>query len=1064
MKRVFSNFRNALAVKSCLLTLALLLVGTGAAMAQTTSVRGTVTDESGSPLVGVAVVIENTYKGTTTDASGSYKLDVPAGSKLVFSSLGMLSQTVAVGKGTTRIDIILKDDAARLEEVVVIGYGTSRRADVTAAVSQVDGKELAKMPMTNLSQGLAGRVTGLISVQNSGQPGADQASMTIRGSKAGILYIVDGIPRSINDINPNDVESVTLLKDGAAVAIYGLEGAGGVMIVTTKKGGTQGNMQLSYKGSYGASFNTSYPEFLDAPGYAYWYNKALEMDGKDPVFTAEHVKMMKEGINGWGNTNWFNEIFGTGVNQQHSITSTGGTERLSYFASLGYMDQKGNINNFNYRRYNIRVNIESKIANSLTFKMGVAGNMGDRSEPGFAAGGSSGAGASYAWLSIAEQAAYAHPYLPMTYEGMPTASMNNYSNTINPVAATELSGYSKSQSIGVQTNASLQWDIPWVKGLSLKVLGSYDRSITTSKILATPYFVMAASIPNADTKDITYRMASDPRNNANVSSGKKTNNLTEGFSQGARITSQTSISYNNTFAEKHRLNLLALLETREYKSNSFSAAGKDIPFKELPELNYATTPADKPISGSSNANRRVGLAFRAQYSYADKYLAEFSGRYDGSYKFIGNVSGKRWGFFPSVSLGWRLSDEEFFRPARNVVDNLKLRASFGSLGDDGGSSAYAYLSTYGNVANYPNVVLGGVGQNGIMTSLVANELLTWERNYSYNVGFDLSMWNGKLGVEFDTYYNYIFDILAPNSGKPASMGGYYASYVNNNSQDVRGIDVKVSHRNRIGKDFTYGITASLTWAKDRWLKYQDSPNTPDYAKHIGHSRYMTMGYIADGLFQSEEDIDNSAYIVGMRPQVGDIKYKDLNGDGKITYDQDRAYIGRGQRPQINGSLNLNAGWKGIELDVLLVGAAICDVSLMGTWYNWNEDSTIFTRPFKAGANAPRYLVENSWTPDNTDAQYPRLSLTPPNSSNAHASSFWYRDGKYLRVKSVHLGYSLPEKWISKMKMSRLKIYVEGNNLFTWSGLPEGVDPEWPSVTNGYYPQQRTVVGGLEITF
>lgn len=237
MKEFFSNFRNALAVKPCLLALALLLAGTGAAMAQTASVRGKVTDESGSPLVGVAVVIENTYKGTTTDASGNYAIDAPVGSKLVFSFIGMLSQTAAVEKGTARIDITLKDDAARLEDVVVIGYGTSRRADVTAAVSQVEGKELAKMPMTNLSQGLAGRVTGLISVQNSGQPGADQASMTIRGSKAGILYIVDGIPRSINDINPNDVESVTLLKDGAAVAIYGLEGAGGVMIVTTKKGG-----------------------------------------------------------------------------------------------------------------------------------------------------------------------------------------------------------------------------------------------------------------------------------------------------------------------------------------------------------------------------------------------------------------------------------------------------------------------------------------------------------------------------------------------------------------------------------------------------------------------------------------------------------------------------------------------------------------------------------------------------------------------------------------------------------------------------------------------------------
>lgn len=1063
MKEFFSNFWNSLTAKSCLLTLALLLVGTGMAPAQPTAIRGTVTDESGSPLVGVTVVVENTNKGTTTDVRGNYVIEAPQGSTIAFSFLGMTSQKATVRGGETRLDIILKEDAAHLDEVVVIGYGDQRRADITAAVSAIDGKELQKMPMTNISQGLAGRMTGLISVQNSGQPGSDQASMTIRGSKAGILYIVDGVPRSISDIDPNDVESVTLLKDGAAVAVYGLEGAGGVMIVTTKKG-RQGDMTLTYKGSYGASFNTSYPEFLDGPGYAYWYNKALEMDGNAPIFTAEQVEMMKQGINGWGNTNWIKEVFGTGTTQQHSITSTGGTERFNYFASLGYMNQQGNIKNFDYDRYNIRMNLESKIARNLTFKMGLAGNIGDRMAPGFSAGGSSAGGTTGEWLSIAEQAAYAHPYLPMTYEGMPAASVNDYGNTINPVAATELSGYSKSQSIGIQTNAALQWDLPWVEGLSLKVMGSYDRSATTSKILSTAYFVMLANIPNADTHDITYVKTSDPRKNADVASGKMKNNLTEGYTQWRRITSQASIAYDRTFAEKHKVSLLALLETRDYKTNQFSAAGEDIPFKELPELSQAVKIPEKPISGSSNASRRAGLAVRAQYNYADKYLAEFSGRYDGSYKFIGNISGKRWGFFPSVSLGWRASEEDFFQPARKIVDNLKIRASFGSLGDDGGSAAYAYMSTYGNVSTAPSVVLSGVGQNGLMTSGIANEVLTWERNYSYNIGFDLAMWNGKLGVEFDAYYNYIFDILAPNNDKSASMGGFVPTYVNNNAQDVRGIDVKLTHRNRIGKDFTYGITVNMTWAKDRWIKYQDSPNTPDYAKHIGHSRSMTMGLIAEGLFQSEEEIDNSPFFSNERPRVGDIKYKDLNGDGVITYDQDRAYIGRGQRPQFNGSINLNAAWKGIEFDILFAGAAICDVSLMGTWYNWNEDSTIFTRAFKAGANAPRYLVENAWTPEHTDAQYPRLTLKKGISNNAYNSTFWYRDGKYLRLKSIHLGYSLPKQWISKLRMSKVKVYVEGNNLLTWSGLPEGVDPEWPSVTNGYYPQQRTVMGGVEISF
>ncbi len=1063
MKEFFSRFRDSLAARTCLWTLFLLLAGAGTAFAQPT-VGGTVTDEQGNPLVGVTVVVVDSNKGTTTDINGQYSIAVPKGGILEFTYIGMSSQRITCGGGISNLDVTMKEDAARLDEVVILGYGSQRRADVTAAVSQIDGKELQKMPMSNISQGLAGRLPGLISVQNSGQPGQDQASMTIRGAKSGILYIVDGVQRSINDIDPNDVESVSLLKDGAAVAVYGLEAAGGVMIVTTKKG-RQGAMNLTYKGSYGASFNTSYPEFLDGPGYAYWYNKALELDGQEPIFTAKHVQMMREGTNGWGNTNWIDEIFGTGTIQQHSVTSTGGSDRISYFASLGYMNQTGNVKNFDYDRYNLRTNIEAKIAKSLTFTFGVAGQIGDRKEPGFPAGGTSGTSVSTApWLSIAEQAAYAHPYLPKTYDGLPTASQNNYGNTINPIAATELSGYSKSQTVAVQTNAALQWDLPWVKGLSLKVMGAYDRSSTTSKILSTPYFLMLASTPNSTSQDITYSKASDPRNDANVTTGKKTNNLTEGFSQWRRITSQASISYKNTFAEKHKVDLLALIETRDYKTNKFSASGKDIPFPQLPELDQATTPADKPIGGSSDASRKVGLVFRGQYNYADKYLFEFSGRYDGSYKFIGNVSGRRWGFFPSVSLGWRMSEENFFAPLRNAVDNFKLRASFGSLGDDSGSAAYAFLSTFSNVSTAPSVVLGGVGQNGIMTSLVANELLTWERNYSYNVGFDLAMWSGKLGVEFDAFYNYIFDILGSNTGKPASMGGYYPTYINNNAQDVKGIDVKLTHRNHIGKDFQYGVTVNMTWAKDRWLRYQDSPNTPDYAKRTGKSRYMTMGFMADGLFQSEEEIDNSPWISGSRPRVGDIKYKDLNGDGAITYDQDRAYLGRGQRPQFNGSVNLNASWKGLEFDILFVGAAVCDVSLTGTYYNWNEDNTIFTRPFKAGANSPRYLVENAWTPENPNAEYPRLSLNPPNTNNSYASSFWYRDGKYLRLKSVHLGYTLPKNWTNKLRIQKVKVYIEGNNLCTWSGLPEGVDPEWPGVTNGYYPQQRTVVGGLEVSF
>jgi len=325
------------------------------------------------------------------------------------------------------------------------------------------------------------------------------------------------------------------------------------------------------------------------------------------------------------------------------------------------------------------------------------------------------------------------------------------------------------------------------------------------------------------------------------------------------------------------------------------------------------------------------------------------------------------------------------------------------------------------------------------------------------------MWKGLLGVEFDVFYSYTWDILGSQGAMPGSMGGYYTTYVNNNSVDGRGFDLMLNHENRIG-DFFYGAKLNLSWATNRYLKYQDSPNTPDYAKWTGKSTSAKAGLVAIGLFQSEEEIDNSPYIAGARPRPGDIKYKDLNGDGVISYAQDRAIIGRSNMPQLTAGLDLYANWRGFDMSALFVAGAMNDVSLTGTYYNYVDDNTIYTKLFKAGANAPLYLVENAWRPDNTTGTFPRLSVEPPNTNNAYASSFWFRDGKYVRLKSAQIGYTLPARWINKFNCSNLRIYVEGTNLFTLSGLPEGIDPERPGVTNGYYPQQRTFMGGLTISF
>lgn len=1017
------------------------------------SVTGTVTDSQNDPLIGASVAVKGTSNGAITDLNGQYQLKVPnANVTLVFSFIGYDKQEVAL-RGKTKLNVVLKENALSLDEVVVVGYGTQKKSSLTGAVSQIRGDQLLKAPSTNVSSLLGGRLPGVQSVQTSGQPGEDQASLTIRGSIYGATYIVDGMPRSINDIDPNDVETISVLKDGASAAVYGLKGAGGVVIITTKKG-RDGKSQISYSGSYGISQNANFPEFLDGPSYAYYYNKASEMDGNKPVFTQSDIAKMINGddSDGWGNTNWIKKTFGTGHNQQHSVTAQGGTDKMKYFTSVGFMGQDGNIKNYTYKRYNLRTNIDADIANNWKLNVGVAGQVGRKNNPAYPAGGS-GEGGDY-WMSVARQAIASCPYLPEEYNGLPVATPNSANQPNSPIAAVTKSGEFKTNIFDLQSNITLQYNVPGVKGLNAKFTGAYDFESSRNKNLSTPYYVMLAKKPDTTNPNISYTKVLDARNTSFLALG-------EGLTEFTQLVGQGSLNYITTIAKKHHVDAMLLLELRDRKSNNFSAYGKDLSFAELPELSFSK-PADNPIGGSSYHSRSVGYVLRAKYDYNDTYLAEFTGRYDGSYKFSGNVSNKRWGFFPSFSAGWRMSNEDFMKNLENI-DNLKLRASVGLLGNDG-VPAYSFLSTYSNSGA---VVLGNIRQNSMATGVIANPNLSWECTLSYNAGFDLSMWKGLLGLEVDAFYNYTYNILTfMGSGYPPSMGGYYPSFENYSKIDGRGIEVLLNHKNHIGtgkRAFNYGASLNITYAKSRWLRYPDSPNVPDYQKSTGKDYGAKFGWTAAGLFQSEEEIDNSPRIFGGdRARPGDIKYVDINGDGNIGY-EDRGFVGRSNRPELVGGLNLFGDWCGIDFNAQLTGGAICDVSLTGTYYNGYDDSTIFTKAFKDG-NSPRYLVENAWRPDNTGGTYPRLTINDPHNNNGLGSTFWFRDGKYIRLKSIQIGYTLPQSLMNRVGINKLRMFVQGSNLLTLSGLPQGVDPESPGVNNGYYPQQRTFMTGINLTF
>lgn len=1036
-------------------------------------VQGTVKDENGEPLFGVTVMVSGTTNGVSTDLGGHYSISVPSGATLEYACLGLTSVMYKV-TGSARHDVVMFEDNLYLEDVVVIGYGTAKKSSLTSAVSAIKGDELLKAPATNVSQVLAGRLPGISSLQESGEPGQDFASLRIRGSVYGVSYIVDGYPVSnINDIDPADIESVSVLKDGASAAVYGLSAAGGVIIITTKKG-DKGDTKISYNGSVGLSMNANFPKFMDGPQFAYYYNMAQMMDQMAngeissvdeyvPFFTQENIAAMtnSDPSDGWDNVDYIEKVFGTGLNQKHNVTVQGGNDNARYFTSFGVLDQKGNIDNFNYTRYNLRSNVSGRIGKNVDFKLGMAGVISERNTPAYLSGGSDSDGGTEAgWFSVSRQTVQMHPYLPETYEGVHTGAIqNNQAFLVSPLAAIYDSGFKKTYGAEMSANAELVYNFPFLKGLSAKVSGSFDYSVSYNKNLSTPYKMMSHTKNDAG-EWIWAQRTDNPHVSDNVT------NLGEGTVFSRQMVGQGGLSYTNSFG-KHNVDALALMEVREYKGNGLSAYVKNLPFASLPELSTGIA-TNSPVGGWSSAARNAGFVFRAKYDYDEKYLAEFTGRYDGSYKFAG-MSNTRWGFFPSASLGWRISKEDWMQNVTPVTD-LKLRASVGLLGNDS-VSEYMFLSTYDKYgANVAYGLLNGATQvvPAYYTSGIPNTDLTWEKTLSWNAGFDLSLWDGLLGMEVDGFYNYTYDMLTyQSSGFPSSMGGYYPTWVNKNAIDAKGVDILLSHRNHFdlfGKPFWYEVSGSVTYSHTRWLVYSDEPNISDYRKVVGTTYGSILCWQADGLFTSEDEIDNSPWY-GTRPNIGDIKYKDLNGDGKID-ENDKGYFGRSNRPQLTYGLNLNFTWNGFDFNAQFTGGALFDVSLTGTYYNGYDDNTIWTQTFKEGGNSPLFLVENAYSAVNQNATFPRITLstTSHGGDNGLSSTFWIRDGKYVRLKTAQLGYTIPKKLTEFLGVDACRFFVEGQNLFTIDGLPAGIDPESPGVNNGYYPQQRLVMGGISLTF
>lgn len=1017
------------------------------------TVKGTIYDDTGVVLPGVTVMVKGTKIGSSSNVDGVYSISAKEGETLVFIYLGM--KTLEVSVKSAAMDITMQPDLSVLNEAVVVGYGVQKRTDITGSISSVSSRDILKAPAMNLSNVVSQRVSGVAAVQSSGQPGADYASLTMRG-QSGIIYVIDGIRRTFEDFNsidPNEIESVSVLKDASAVAVYGLD-ANGAFIVTTKSGGA-GATKISYTGSVGISHNAEQQQWLDGPEYAYWYNKARVLDGNSQVFSPEVIAKMKAQVDGWGNTNWYKELFGMGYRTHHNISASGGTNKVKYFASIGILDENGNLKGYDFTRYNIRTNVEAKVSQNVTFQIGISERVEERDSPLYSANPGD-------WHNVPQQIIRALPYVPMRIEKDGTiynvATPTN-SSPVAPLAALEESGYRKSRTSYFSTNAFLRYDAPFLKGLSVKFQGSYDACYYFGKSVTIPYKVMLLSLPTAETTHLNYTIS-------DAGSGN-TVTVQESAQNWYVISSQSSINYENTF-NKHSVKFLALAETRQKVAHNIGATGYGLDFIDLDELSSVThttgsgSVKNPVISGSSSESRVAGFVARLNYNYAEKYFFEGSVRYDGSYLFGG--MNKRWVTLPGFSLGWRPSQESWFNVS--WIDNLKVRGGIGMTGTSG-ISPFMWRNTMAIMQS--QVIIGGAPQSMIYASTLGNPNLSWAKCLSYNIGIDATLFNGLLDVEADVFYKYEYDKLSGATGAyPPSMGGYYFTTANGNECDYKGYDLTITHINRIG-DFMYSAKVIWSYAYGRWLKYMsDADNVADYQRITGKQIGSQYCFIAEGLWQSDEEIENSVNKPDSKCIPGYVRYKDVNGDGIISYSQDQGYFGKSATPTHTGSMNLYGSWKGLDLDLLFSWGLGGVVSLTGVYTTAAsagiQDNTAYTKPFYHGGNAPKYLVEGCWTPDNPDAEFPRLSINNVSNNNNYSSTLWHRNGNYIRLKTAQIGYTIPSRITRKGNISNLRIYIEGYNLLTLSGLTKyNIDPESPGVNNGYYPQQRTISLGLKLT-
>jgi TonB-linked SusC/RagA family outer membrane protein len=989
------------------------------------TISGIVADEKGEALPGVSVIIKGTQRGSVTGTDGKYELVIESDAAvLIFSFVGYESQEITVGSRTT-MDISLKASIKALSEVVVVGYGTQKKTSVTAAVSTLKGEQIAATPLTNLSNGLSGRVSGVIAKQASGEPGRDGSSIFIRGvSSTGNnqpLLVVDGIPRNFQQLDPNTIETFTVLKDAAAVAPYGVAGANGVVLVTTKRGKT-GTPSLTYNAYVGFQNPTVMPDYLHGYEFASLKNAAAQNAGLPVPYDDAALQKFREGSDNdsYPTDNYVKQLVNrNAVITTHNIELSGGAERIKYYASLGYQYQAGMWPSTSNKRYNLAMNLDAQATKSTKISFSLNGRLQKSEYP------------SIGTSRIFELIGYAH------LQNGPLLFSNGMNGTY-VTGSIYNSGYQKTNTTALYTQLSVEQQIPFIPGLVAKGTIAYDPTMTMDKIWIVP--VHLATI-NPVTKVITDGIF-----------GAAKSSLNQNYRQSQQLTYQASLNYTRAFG-KSNVGALAVFEAKANDTIALGASRRNYNLG-IDELNMGSSSnADMTTNGTSSYGRQMGLVYRVTYDYADKYLFEASGRYDGSYYF---ATENRFGFFPAFSLGWRLSEENFIKQNLHWIDNLKLRGSYGEVGALAGS-AFQYMSTY-SVAG-PAYVIGGSAVQAIRERNQPNPNITWERAKKTDIGLEATLWKGLLNIEADYFYEKRSNMLVnPDVVVPAEYG-IGLSQVNAGIMQNQGIDLSLGSSHRFSSDLRVSLTGNVTYAKNKLLQVFEAgatfnnPNRRLTGKPLG----TQFGFQSLGLFQVA-DFDDAGNLnpgIAVQPwgavQPGDIRYQDMNDDGKIN-DDDRTRIGDAvATPRVIYGISPNIQYKGFSLDILFQGAAKTNFYYSGS-AAW---------AFSNGMGAVRETLDY-WSPENPDATYPRIT-NAPTTNNTQTSSFWVGDASYFRLKSATLSYSVPSVITQKVKIQSARIYVSGQNILTWTKL-KNFDPEITQVNAWSYPQQKVMSVGLNITF